>query len=506
MDLRGVTAGDPVGCYVRGGVTLAADAVTSTGYTVDTWHKGIFVETSATNHKIYIDGSSVGSSVQSATPAGENKMAVGALPYSGGWANFFAGKIAEVCIWNIALNASDIAALQAGAIPSFIQSASIVAYWKLYDDALDTGGDQLDLELVDSPTFDTTDHPDIGGTVSLTGGVFPPVQLTDIPEAKEQFGFEELNGVLYAVCGITTGGVHSKTVYAYDIGAGTWSRKADAPLSMQSPILRAVNGKLYLIGGYRSDLLVKYDTVYEYDPDLDTWTQKADMPYTREDHGSAVVDGKIYIFGGLMEPAHTMVPWIDVYDPATNTWEASRAWVVPRALGDYCEAYQGKIYLVSSTANMTGYATDLNATQQVDKYDPETDTFTTLTNIPLAVCYKEVVCINGIMYVISGVHASTLDYVNTDEVYDIALDAWKTIPNLAYAARGIGVTTYNGKIYFCGGSNKADGVEVELAHFYELTPQSIGVSGASGTLSKKVPFDTCTRHLFEIPSDLSRVT
>jgi hypothetical protein len=351
----------------------------------------------------------------------------------------------------------------------------------------------------------TLENFDDGGFVIIDAVAVPSAEaLSDMPEEKSQHGFEELNGILYAVGGTNIGSVHSKTVYGYDIVAGTWSQYADIPVAMQSPILRAVNGKLYLIGGYDSTLPLKYDTVYEYDPDLDTWTLKSPMPYPREDHGSAVVDGKIYIFGGITNPLHTLVPYIDVYDPATDTWEASRSWGTPRCLGDYGVAYQGHIYLVSGTADMSGYSAVFNATTQVDRYDPETDTFVTMEPCPTPKCYKEVVEIGGVFYVVGGNTAGVSDVQFTTEIYDVGLDVWRTNEHiLPIAAYGIGCAKYDGDLYFCGGHDGTDW----LTAFYKYSPEYMEASTGTGTLtivSPVPPQDSVTYNILNMQLDIDR--
>lgn len=127
------------------------------------------------------------------------------------------------------------------------------------------------------------------------------VRLADMPEGLEQHGFEELNGLLYVVGGRSDTD-HSNRTYAYDPASNTWSRKADLPpdvVGVQSPVLRAVNGKLYLIGGHNSQIHETFNRTFEYNPATNNWIEKAPMPTIREDMASAVVNEKIYVMGGL---------------------------------------------------------------------------------------------------------------------------------------------------------------------------------------------------------------
>jgi len=276
-------------------------------------------------------------------------------------------------------------------------------------------------------------------------------KLADMPQPREQHGFEELNGLLYVVCGESAPRTHERTVYAYDVATNTWTTKAPAPIAMQSPILRAVNGKLYLIGGYDSTIPLKYDATFEYDPTTDTWTQKASMPTAREDMASAVVDGKIYVFGGITNPRHNITAAVEVYDPFTDTWQIKSSMPNPRCLGDFGCAYNGKVYLVSSTDTMEGYPERLFPSTRVDVYDPANDTWSRKADIPTGRCYKEVEELNGRLYVISGATESIKKHTLRMEVYDISSNTWIVGPDAPYAARAAGLAKHDGKIYFSGG-------------------------------------------------------
>ncbi len=488
LSAAGSIAGDPIRGDIRGGGT-AATPQTTIGYTINTWQNALLLETSSSDHKVYINGGSVGSSTTDQTPTGEDKMGVGILPYNSSWANYFAGKLAHVAIWDIALSAPDIASLAAGANPLAIQAAHLIAYWPLYNDANDDGGDGLNLALVGSPTFDTGDVPPVdappspSNPVHLTAGIPTPTALENLPTPLEQHGMAECGGLLYVAGGITTGDVHSAKFYCFNPSTGHWSTLEDIPLAVQSAVFKSVNGKLYYIGGYDAYLPLKYDTVYEFNPSTGHWTLKSGhMPYAREDAGAAVIDGKIYVFGGLTNPVHTMVPYVDVYDPVADTWASSRAWAAPRALGDFCVAHNGKIYVISSTPDMGGYSADLRADTQVFEYDPALNTFTPLSPCVEAVCYKEIDDMEGILYMVGGATLSTTTYTGRLQIYDHGLGTWRSIPNFSYAARGFAQCVYNGVLYFCGGYNAGG----QLDDFYSYTPPadtSIGI----GTLTKSAP-------------------
>jgi hypothetical protein len=133
---------------------------------------------------------------------------------------------------------------------------------------------------------------------------------------------------------------------------------------------------------------------------------------------------------------------------------------------------------------MSGYPTNLNAVTLVQRYDPDLDSFTVLSAIPQAKCYKEVVEIGGVFYVVGGNTLSVDDVQGSTEIYDVSLDMWRTNNYMPpVSAYGIGCAKHNGSLYFCGGN---DGTNW-LTGFYKYTPSYMEGSVGSGTLSVVSP-------------------
>jgi len=127
-----------------------------------------------------------------------------------------------------------------------------------------------------------------------------------------------------------------------------------------------------------------------------------------------------------------------------------------RCLGDFACAYNGKIYIISSTKDLTGYGGgNLNPTLRVDEYNPATGASVQKANILTARCYKEADAIGDRIYVVSGVGTTLNDYKDENEYFDVLDNTWHTHTPLPYAARGVAQCVYNGKIYLCGGNVQA---------------------------------------------------
>ena len=74
----------------------------------------------------------------------------------------------------------------------------------------------------------------------------------------------------------------------------------------------AMDGKVYVTGGYSQN------SVCVYDPQADAWTQLASMSTARWEHASAAVGGKLYVFGGHSTGGRLSTA--EVYDPASDSW------------------------------------------------------------------------------------------------------------------------------------------------------------------------------------------
>ncbi len=158
LEASGFIGGDPVSAVSdNGGATVRAS--TTTGYTVGTWHHCCGVFTSSTSRTAYINGGSAGTNTTSNTPAAPTGTSVGAM-YTGSLTSPFDGRIAEPAIWNVALNAAEVASLAKGVSPALIRPESLVFYPPLVRDLTELVGG-TSLTAANSPTIAA--HPRVYG-------------------------------------------------------------------------------------------------------------------------------------------------------------------------------------------------------------------------------------------------------------------------------------------------------------------------------------------------------
>src|SRR6185503_14777492 len=98
-----------------------------------------------------------------------------------------------------------------------------------------------------------------------------------------------------------------------------WKKGAPFPEPDEELYGVAVNGKMYVIGGWGDGKARGVN--YEYDPATDRWTKKQPMPRPAHHAALAAVNGKIYAFGGFVAPATTAIPVGAAWEPIDNSWE-----------------------------------------------------------------------------------------------------------------------------------------------------------------------------------------
>jgi hypothetical protein len=153
----GTQAGDPICATKFSNTTGAGEAVSTTGFTVGTWHHGCAVFASTTSRTAYIDGGSANTNTNSRPADAQvvDKTAIGCLGRATN-AAFYNGQIAEVGIWNAALTAAEVASLADGMTCDKVRPQSLVFYAPLVRDLQDVRGG---LTITNNNTATVANHP-----------------------------------------------------------------------------------------------------------------------------------------------------------------------------------------------------------------------------------------------------------------------------------------------------------------------------------------------------------
>src|SRR6201987_4214025 len=248
-----------------------------------------------------------------------------------------------------------------------------------------------------------------------------------------------------------------------------WKKAAPFPMPDEELYGTAVNGKMYVIGGWDEGKAAGIN--YEYDPATDKWTQKKGMPRSAHHAAIATANGKLYVIGGFVPPKDTQVPtggaWEPIadvweYDPAADSWKSLAPLPTKRGAAVAVEV-AGKIYVIGGATTVAGskdpyftfFGPSLVLTTN-EVFDPATNKWESRRPMSVARNHAYAAAVNGKIYVIGGRtgHGFILSATNTDvvEEYSPVSDTWSAPKERMPTPRTGGAWGRDGgKIYVAGG-------------------------------------------------------
>ena len=202
------------------------------------------------------------------------------------------------------------------------------------------------------------------------------------------------------------------------------------------------------------------------------WEVISELPTHRESFSTAVVDGKIYLIGGtLFEHARGVLRdpgpgiWrgpfgmslVEVYDPETNTWQRLADMPTVRA-GAETAVVDGKIYVMGGYAGKDNRGENFKFLKAVEMYDTQTDTWVRKQDLRILRMQFGVGVVAGKIYAIGGLLdpkeerpglQGRLDLV---EVYDPVSDTWAKRADMPTRRDGFATAVIDDTIYAIGGA------------------------------------------------------
>ncbi|ABX03470.1 MAG TPA: hypothetical protein DEF47_24000 [Herpetosiphon sp.] len=283
-----------------------------------------------------------------------------------------------------------------------------------------------------------------------------------------------VGGKLYVFGGFgqpgLSGDTPSRLSNVYDPVANTWT--AIAPLERGlTHVGTATDGqKIFLVGGYIED----FDGVGQifgsrvsryYDTATNTYTNLPVIPIQRAAGQLYYLDRKLHYVGGTyykqVDVGTHFV--LDLNDLATG-------WVTQTNQLTYAElpnprqhaggvVLDGKLYYIGG---QHGHDGSLTVDNDVHRYDPATNMWEQMADIPLALNHisHSTLALGGKIFVFAGQTTNGTKH-NTIYVYDPATNTWAQMPNNLPATRYSGIIgEINGTLYFTtgGGTNSYRGI------------------------------------------------
>jgi Kelch motif len=186
-------------------------------------------------------------------------------------------------------------------------------------------------------------------------------------------GVGRIGNTLYVSGGETYSGGYwhiDGRFWAYDPATNTLTQKAGPPKNTAEGVTGVINGKLYVLPGLCSTyeyppygcVSGPIRTLFRYSPTTNFWSWKRPAPHYHANGAGGVINGKFYVAGG------DGVAALDRYDPATDTWTTLAP--LPKAGPARGAVLQGKLYVVVETGT---YPTIV---RRAYAYDPATNKWT----------------------------------------------------------------------------------------------------------------------------------
>lgn len=373
---------------------------------------------------------------------------------------------------------------------------------------------------------------------SWSAGAPVPIPITFQSQAYS-------NGKIYVVGG-RSGVTPTASVFAYDIATNTWSPLASLPAPRYDAAAAVINGKIYIAGG-TADGFSPVNSLLIYDIAANVWSGGPSMAGEVWKASGLVMGGKLWVVGGGTPQTTTTTR---VFDPVTNTWGTGPSLNEARehagavsfnSSGGDTALIVGGFAFGSSSNSVESIATDCGSpsptptpsitpipscvsweykaqypipvtematatdgssvyvfggrtfqaiTDTANRYDPGTDSWVPLQNMPngpdsrLFAQYGG----NGKIYVMGGTTGGSLN-----RIYDIATNTWSSGAQIPGSLVHAGHAYSNGRIFVIGG--RSGGIVQSAMSAYNvasdtwtpLAPMPVGRFGtAVGVIGGKI--------------------
>lgn len=272
-----------------------------------------------------------------------------------------------------------------------------------------------------------------------------------------------IDGKLYVI-----GGRRKKAIDAFDPETNTWirTRKLTNDVHHIQPVVW--DDKIFIVCGLSGKYPVEAPTTHilMYDPSTDAQTGKFPLveydiiPENRRRGAAAVAlyKDEFYIVGGIVN-GHTSgtQKWFDKYNPSTKKWTVLRK--KPQRLRDHGGAavFDDKLWIAGGRVTTVDQGVFDGLVPELEYYDfnrkkwfPRKRKFdATAARLEPARAAPAVTFYKGMLWVIGG---TTLDMINTTNIYDPAQDTWMRGPDLTDTRGATTALVYKDEIYIASGA------------------------------------------------------
>ena len=296
--------------------------------------------------------------------------------------------------------------------------------------------------------------------------------LAPVPTPTEGMTVGGVGQVIIAAYGDSLGFGDTNLTRLYNISSNSWSLGVPGPLPPRAEEAYGETthgGFLYVIGGRSAFCTTGVcNNLERYDPVTNTWATLTPMPTARAAAAAAVFDNSIYVIGGRLSGGGPCsggpLSTVERYDIDTDTWTTVAP--LPYLASDLAaREHGGKIYVFGGCNGfLSGF---LNF---VSEYDPVKNTWTTgLAPMPTARASLVAGIKGDNVYAIGGWNGVGAG-LDVNEVYNISHNSWSTDAPMPTSRGEAGSHSHGGRIYVVGGSRPAFGASTNANEVFKPNP------------------------------------
>ena len=217
------------------------------------------------------------------------------------------------------------------------------------------------------------------------------------------------------------------------------------------------------------------------------WKEATPSPFARVESPAAVVKGKIYLFGGFTDDLQASNR-VDVYDPTSDSW--ARLKDMPTGVTHLNPAQDGStIWFVGGFKGRHPGV----VTAEVWKYDSASDTWTAGPPLPEPRAGGGLAIVDRKLYYFGGYKADR----NTDsgDHWSLSLDggtAWKREANLPDPRGHVSAAVLDGKLYALGGDHGHDITQIDVDSCHRFDPATKKWSAIASLPDGRSHFESST--------------
>jgi len=206
----------------------------------------------------------------------------------------------------------------------------------------------------------------------------------------------------------------------------------------------------------------------------DTWTSRAKMNNEHTEFSGCIINGKLYAIGGRQ--GSVQIPaWsdsVEEYDPETDQWKVVGQ-VPTRRKFATASALNGKCFVIGGQIGVAGSRG--TATAAVESFDPSTGQWEKHADLITGRFAAASAAIGDKLYVVGGTSGSTLA---TLEVYDPDRDSWSQKASMSGPRGYLGAGVIDSKLYVVGGGAYLQAPALDLVEEYNPASDSWRIRSA----------------------------